>query len=407
MPEFIYKARDITGVMVEGVVEAATAGDASTVLSDRQLSVVTLVPRNKRKFYEMSLSSLSTLISGVKARDVVVFSRQLSVLVSANVAIVQALRTVQKQTTNVKLRAFVGDIANDVESGSRLSAALGKYPKAFSAFYTNMVRSGETSGRVEEVLNYLADQMEKDYDLVSKVKGSMYYPAFILVGMVIAGFVMMAFVIPKLTSVLTEMGGEVPVPTQILIAVSRFFASFWWSIVILAFAAVGVGAWYVSTPRGKRLLSVIELRIPIFGRIFQRLAVVRMVRSMKTLLEGGVDAVSALEVTADVVGNAVYRDLILKTIAEVRDGRPMSSVFAANPRTVPAMVSQMLAVGEETGRLTDILDKLAGFYSREIDNLVGGLVTLIEPVIILVIGIAVAGLVAAIILPMYSMSNAF
>jgi type IV pilus assembly protein PilC len=305
------------------------------------------------------------------------------------------------------LRAIVGDAANDVEAGSRLSAALGKYPKAFSAFYTNMVRSGETSGRVEEVLNYLADQLEKDYDLISKVKGAMYYPAFIVVGMIIAGFIMMAFVVPKLTAVLTDTGGAIPLPTKILIAVSGFFAGYWWAMALAVAAMVVVVLWYTSTAAGKRWVSVIELRIPIFGSIFQRLAVVRMVRSMKTLLEGGVDAVSALEVTADVVGNVVYRELIIQTISEVRDGRPMSSVFASHPRTVPAMVSQMLAVGEETGRLTDILDKLAGFYSREIDNLVGGLVTLIEPVIILVIGAAVALLVSAIILPMYSMSNSF
>lgn len=393
--------------MVEGVVEAASAGDASTVLADRQLSVVTLVLRNKPKFYDISLGSLAALFSGIKARDVVVFSRQLSVLVSANVAIVQALRTVQRQTASVKLRAIVGDAANDVEAGSRLSAALGKYPKAFSAFYTNMVRSGETSGRVEEVLNYLADQLEKDYDLMSKVKGAMYYPAFIICGMIVAGFVMMAFVVPKLTSVLTDTGGAIPLPTKILIAVSGFFAGYWWAMALVVAAVIAVAIWYTSTPAGKRSVSVLELRIPIFGNIFQRLAVVRMVRSMKTLLEGGVDAVSALEVTADVVGNVIYRELIIQTISEVRDGRPMSSVFASHPRTVPAMVSQMLAVGEETGRLTDILDKLAGFYSREIDNLVGGLVTLIEPVIILVIGVAVALLVSAIILPMYSMSNAF
>jgi len=407
MPEFIYKARDISGIMMEGVVEAASAGEASTVLADRQLAVVTLVPRAKRRFYDMSLSSLGALFSGIKARDIVVFSRQLAVLVSANVAIVQALRTVQRQTNNVKLRAVLGDAANDVEAGSRLSTALGKYPKAFSAFYTNMVRSGETSGRVEEVLNYLADQLEKDYDLISKVKGSMYYPIFIICGMIVAGFIMMAFVVPKLTDVLTENGGELPLPTKILIGVSHFFAGYWWLMLLVIGGGIAAVVWYLSTPAGKRVLSDFELHIPIFGGIFQRLAVVRMVRSMKTLLEGGVDAVSALEVTADVVGNLAYRDLIIQTISEVRDGRPLSTVFVQHPRTVPAMVSQMLTVGEETGRLTEILDKMANFYSREIDNLVGGLVTLIEPVIILIIGVAVALLVSAIILPMYSMANSF
>ncbi len=402
MSEYLYKARDVTGVIVEGVVEAASTGDASTVLADRNLAVITLVPRAKRKAYEVDLGML---FSGIKKRDIVIFSRQLSVLVAANVSIVQSLHTVQKQTTNVKLRAMIGEAANDVEAGGKLSTALGKYPKAFSAFYTNMIRSGETSGRVEDVLNYLADQLEKDYDMISKVKGSMYYPAFIVCGMIVAGFIMMSFVVPKLTEVLTENGGAIPLPTKILIAVSGFFANFWWAMAAVMIGGVVAAIWYAQTEDGKRLIDKVELHIPIFGGIFQRLAVVRMVRSMRTLLDGGVDAVSALEVTADVVGNVVYRDLILQTIKEVKDGRPLATVFAKHPKTVPAMVSQMLSVGEDTGRLSSILERLGGFYTREIDNLIGGLVSLIEPIIILIIGVAVALLVAAIILPMYSMSS--
>jgi type IV pilus assembly protein PilC len=404
MPEFLYKARDASGQTVEGVVEALSVGDASTILSDRQLNVITLVPRVKKKIYEISLESF---FKGVKRRDIVVFSRQLAVLVAANVTIVQSLRTVAKQTSNPKLRAIVGDAANDVEAGGRLSAALGKNPKIFSPFYINMIRSGESSGQIEQVLNYLADQMEKDYDMISKVKGSMYYPAFIICAMIIGGYVMMAFVVPQLTSVLNQQGGTMPLPTAILIAVSGFFASFWWEILVVGTGGVVAIIWYFSTTNGKRMYDLITLRLPIFGGIFQRLAVVAMVRSMKTLLDGGVDAVSALDVTADVVGNVLYRELIIQTIKEVRDGRPLSTVFVQHPKTVPPMVSQMLSVGEETGRLSDILGVLATFYSREIDNLIGGLVTLIEPVIILIIGCAVGVMVAAIILPMYSMSNSF
>ena len=404
MPEFLYKARDASGQTVEGVVEAISVGDASTILSDRQLAVVSLVPRAKRKVYEVSLG---TLFSGIKRRDIVVFSRQLAVLVAANVTIVKSLHTVSRQTSNPKLRMMVGDAANDVESGGRLSAALAKNPKVFTPFFTNMIRSGETSGQVEQVLNYLADQMEKDYDMVSKVKGSMYYPAFIIVAMLGIGFAMMAFVVPKLTETLLEAGGALPWPTLVLVDVSGFFASYWWAMLIVVAAAVAVGIWYMNTPAGKRQYDFITLRLPIFGGIFQRLAVVRMVRSMKTLLDGGVDAVSALDVTADVVGNEVYRELILQTIKEVRDGRPLSTVFLRYPKTVPPMVSQMLEVGEETGRLSDILDRLATFYSREIDNLIGGLVTLIEPVIILIIGAAVLLMVAAIVLPMFALDNQF
>lgn len=404
MPEFLYKARDLDGKVVEGVVEATSMGDASTVLADRNLTVITLVPRAEKKLYELNLGNL---FSGIKSRDIVIFSRQLAVLVSANVSIVQSLHTVQRQTTSVKLRAIIGDAANDVEAGGRLSASLAKYPKAFTPFYTNMIRSGETSGQVETVLNYLADQLEKDYDMISKVKGSMYYPAFIVSAMLAIGFAMMTFVVPQLTSSLTEAGGALPWPTLILVAVSGFFAAYWWAMLIVIAAAIATVAWYLSTPAGKRVYDRFTLRVPIFGGIFQRLAVVRMVRSMKTLLDGGVDSVSALEVTADVVGNAIYHDIIMETIKEVRDGRSLATVFQKHPKTVPPMVSQMFAVGEETGKLSDILDRLGSFYSREIDNLIGGLVTLIEPVIILLIGVAVLLMVAAIVLPMFALDSAY
>jgi len=403
MPEFLYKARDENGIVVEGVVEADSMGDASTTLSDRSLSVISLLSREKQKGYELPLA----YFGGIKNRDVVIFSRQLSVLVSANVPIVQSLRTVQRQTANPKLRATVGEVANDLESGSRLSVALGRHPKAFSPFYVNMLRSGETSGRIDEVLSYLADQLEKDFDLSSKVKGSMYYPAFIIVGMLIAGFVMMSFVVPRLTTVLTESGAELPLTTKILIAVSDFFALWWWAVAI-AFVGVVAGVlWYVRTEEGARVWGAASIRIPIFGGIFQRLAVVRIVRSMRTLLEGGVDAVTALEVSADVAGNATFRSLMLRAAKEVRDGRPMSAVFGSEPKIMPVMVAQMVSVGEETGKLTEILDRLGQFYSREIDNLISGLVSLIEPIIIVIIGIAVGVMVSAIILPMYNLSQSF
>ncbi len=403
MPEFVYKARDQSGITVEGVVDSVSRDDASAILAERSLIVITLTAREAKKKYELPLSAFGR----VKARDVVIFSRQLSVLVSANVPIVQSLHTVQKQTANPKLRVIVGDVASDVEAGTRFSLALSKHVKVFSQFYVNMVKSGETSGRVDEVLSYLADQQEKDFDLLSKVKGSMYYPMFIIFGMFVAGFVMMTFVIPRLVTVLKESGAELPFATRLLIGVSGFFVNFWWLIIIGVVILSAAFLWYIRTPEGAKVWGTFVLRVPIFGGIFQRLAVVRMVRSLHTLLVGGVDAVTALEISAEVVGNASYRDLILKSAREVRDGSPISTVFAKHPKVVPLMVSQMMAVGEDTGKLTDVLDRLAHFYSREIDNLIGGLVTLIEPVIIVIIGLAVGVMVSAILLPMYNLSQQF
>jgi type IV pilus assembly protein PilC len=403
MAEFVYKAQESGGNLVEGVVEAESVGEATQTLEDKGLNVISLVGRETKTAGDLPLQ----LFSRVKSRDVVIFSRQFAVLVSANVAMVESLRTVSRQTTNSKLKTVLNEVADEVEAGTKLSAALGRRDKIFSPFYVNMIRSGETSGRLDDVLSYLADQLEKDYDLTSKVKGSMYYPAFIICGMLVAGFVMMAFVVPKLTEIFTESGAELPFSTRLLIAVSGFFSAYWWAIALVTVGGIVGVTWWFRTEEGSRTWGYISMRIPIFGQIFQKLAIVRVLRSMKTLLEGGVDTVTALEISADVSGNAVLKDILLQASKEVRDGRSMSSSLARNPKIVPMMVSQMMAVGEDTGKLTEILERLSSFYSREIDNLIGGLVTLIEPVIIVIIGLVVGLLVSAIMLPMYNMSQSF
>jgi type II secretory pathway component PulF len=403
MPEFIYKAQESGGDIVEGIVEAENAGEATTILSDKGLNVVSLLARETKTTIDQPIQ----LFVRVKQRDIVIFSRQFAVLVAANVAIVESLRIVARQTTNSKLRMILGEVADEVESGTKLSAALGKRDKIFSLFYVNMIRSGETSGRLDEVLNYLADQMEKDFDLSSRVKGSMYYPAFIIVGMFVAGFVMMAFVIPKLTEVFAESGTQLPFSTRVLIAVASFMAAYWWLIAIVAIGGVVWLVWWFGTEGGSRVWGFVSIRIPIFGQIFQKLAIVKVLRSMKTLLEGGVDTVTALEISADVSGNALLKDILLKASKDVRDGQPISVALSKETRVVPIMVSQMIAVGEDTGKLTEIIDRLSSFYSREIDNLIGGLVTLIEPVIIVIIGLVVAFMVSAIMLPLYNMSQNF
>jgi type II secretory pathway component PulF len=403
MPEFIYKAQESGGDIVEGIVEAENVGEATNILSDKGLNVVSLLARETKTKLDQPLQ----FFVRVKLRDIVIFSRQFAVLVAANVAVVDSLRIVARQTTNGKLRMILGEVADEVESGTKLSVALGKRDKVFSLFYVNMIRSGETSGRLDEVLSYLADQMEKDFDLTSKVKGSMYYPAFIIVGMFVAGFVMMTFVIPKLTEVFTETGGQLPFSTRALIAISGFMSAYWWLLAIVIVGGSVWLTWWFRTERGSRVWGFVSIRIPIFGQIFQKLSIVKVLRSMKTLLEGGVDTVTALEISADVSGNALLKDILIKASKDVRDGQPFSIALSKDTKVVPIMVSQMIAVGEDTGKLTEIIDRLALFYSREIDNLIGGLVTLIEPVIIVIIGIVVAMLVSAIMLPLYNMSQQF
>jgi type II secretory pathway component PulF len=279
-------------------------------------------------------------------------------------------------------------------------------PGVFTNFTVNMIRSGETSGRLSEVLEYLADQEEKDYDLRSKIRGAMLYPAFVISGMAVLGFVMMTFIVPKLTGVLKESGAVLPLPTRILIAVSGFFANFWWLILIMAIGAAFGIRFALKTEQGRLVWDKLKLRLPIFGNLFRLIYIVRFTRSLETLLAGGVDMVTALNAVAEVVSNAVYRQLILETRKEVSDGNSIVTVFSGHPE-VPPMLTQMLSVGEETGKLRVILTRLSSFYGREIENTVAALVTLIEPMIMVVMGIGVGIMVAAVILPMYSLASSF
>ena len=396
MPLFDYRAKDLEGQTIEGAVEAASEQAALDELSERNLSPVFLQERTQKSVWQVSLKFLNR----INAKDLVVFSRQLAVMVAATVPLVQSLRILTKQTQNETLKIIVSEVGDEVEGGAKLSAALSRYADVFSNFYVNMVRSGETSGRLDETLNYLADEAEKNYDLMSKIKGAMTYPAFILVGMVVVGFVMMTFVVPKLIVILEETSTTLPTSTKILIATSGFLERWWWLVILVLIAAV-VGVRVASRQGiGRLIWHRLQLRLPILGKILQRIYLVRFTRSLASLMLGGVPLTRGLEVVAGIVGNEVYRDLITRTIHEVEEGNSISTLFLESS-DMPAMVSQMLVVGEKTGRLEEILNRLGDFYSREVENNVQGLVTLIEPLIMVILGLAVGVMVAAIILPIY------
>lgn len=399
MPFYRYKATTIDNETVEGMIQAASADVAAEILNDQNLTILTL-NEEKISFRERLLRVLNR----VKIKDLVIFSRQLSVIVSATIPLVQGLRILVTQTDSPVLKTVVSEVADDVEGGAKLSAALKRHPEIFSDFFINIIKSGETSGKLDDVLNYLADQQEKDYDLSSKIKGAMIYPIFIVSGLSIVGTLMMIFVIPQLTSVLIETGAQLPTSTIVLIAVSNFLQKFWWLLLVIVFALYMTFRMIVKTENGRYAWDAILLRLPVFGDLFKKIILVRFSRSLYTLTTGGVSLTKSLEIVSDVVGNAVYHDLISQTVKEVEDGNSIATIFLQS-KEIPPMVSQMLNLGEKTGRLDDILDKLAHFYSREVENLVANLVTLLEPMVMVLMGIAVGGLFSAIILPMYSLAS--
>ena len=364
MALFKYKALTKNKKTGSGLVEAPAESIAIDILKDRGLEIIGLSIKTSGKAFDINL-----FLNRVKPKDIVIFSRQFSVLISAGVALVSSLKILIEQTENIKLKSVVSEISEEVDGGARLSDSLGKRTEVFSEFYINVVKSGETSGKLDEVLNYLADELEKDYDMASKIKGAMMYPAFVLSALVVVGAIMMIFLVPKLTVILTETGTEFPMATKILMATSDFMVNFWWLVLTLAVAIQAGFKFSARMPAIKTVYDYITLRLPIFGKLFQRIYLVRFTRSMQTLLVGGVNLSRGLSITAEIVDNSVYKNLILKTKEEVEDGNSIASVFA-DSKEIPKMVSQMMSIGEKAGKLDSILGSITEFYTREIDNIV-------------------------------------
>jgi type IV pilus assembly protein PilC len=401
MAVYDYKAKDLEGNSVAGAVEASSEVVAVDMLKDKDLIVLSLSERRKRTLFQSSLGFLNR----VPRKEVVIFARQLAVMISATVPIVKALNILTKQTDNITFKIIVSEIADEVDGGARLSDTLGRYPQVFDDFFVYMIKSGETTGKLDDTLNYLADQKEKDYDLTSKIKGAMIYPLFILGALLVVGIVMMIFVIPQLTAVLEEAGAELPWATRMLIATSDFLQNYWWSLIIIAVGGVFGFRVVYRTPKGRKIIDKAKLNIPVFGNIYKKIYLTRFARSFSNLITSGIPLSRALGIVADVIGNHTYKEITLETIKEVEDGNSVSTVYMRH-KEVPIMLSQMMNVGEQTGRLDKILAKLADFYSKEVENMVANLVSLIEPMIIALLGAAVAVLVVSILLPLYSLSTA-
>lgn len=395
-----YEALDDQGTKKTGLVEADDSRDAASLLKENNLTLVNLEVANIKKSINLPF------INRISMKDVVIFARQFSIMIGAGVAMVQALRILVNQTENQKFKKVIGEIGDEVEGGAPLSDCLAKRPKIFSNFFVSVVKSGERSGKLDEVLNYLADEIGKDYDMIAKIRGSMIYPAVVMVGMVVIGIVMMVFVLPKLMDVMTETGAALPVATRILIAISNFMTGYWWLLIILFIGLLFAIKIALSSRTGRWIFDAMTLRLPVFGKLFQKILLVRFCRSMNTLLLGGVSIENSLSIAGDVVSNMTYKSLINQTIKEVEDGNSISIVFLDSP-LIPKMVSYMMQVGEETGKLDVVFNKVSEFYNREIDNMLANMMSLLEPLVMILIGVGVGVMVAAVIMPMYSMVGSF
>jgi len=400
---FEYKAKNLTGETIEGVVEAINQTSAIETLNRRELIIISLKESGNLPFWKRSLNL--SFLDRIKSKDMVFLSRQLSVMISAGLPLVKALEILSRQTGKESLRKVMLSVSEDVRGGSRLSSSFAKYPDVFNDFYINMIRAGETAGKLDEVLKYLADEQEKTYDLMSKIKGAMIYPIFVLVAVSLVMILMMVFVIPKLTSILIESGVELPLATRILVSTSDFFKNYIIFIILGAIALFFIGRAFLKSKNGKAIWDRILLKLPVFGSLFQKIYLVRFTQSLSTLIVGGISLTSSLKIVSKVVGNTVYENLIKQSLIDVEEGRSISDAFIDAP-AIPKMLPHLMSIGEQTGKMDEILDKIASFYAREVENILAKLVTLLEPMIIIFLALIVGGMVASVIMPMYKLASA-
>jgi len=400
--EFNYIARTKQGEMQTGMVEAASRNGAVETLQSRGLVLLNLESGRTGSILTWNLK----IFQRVKMKDLTNFSRQLATLVSAQVPLLLSLQSLSNQTENEYFREIIFEVANDVEGGTVFSKALAKHPKVFSNFFVNMVKSGEVSGGLEAALNYLADYLEKQYYLNAKIRGALTYPVVILITFVIIAVLMMILVIPKFTAFLNESGQELPFLTRMIIGLSNFLIDWWW-LLLIVLAGAGYYLYHLikTSLVAREQWDRIKLKLPLFGKqVFQKIYLTRIADNLSTLIQGGLSILQALQVTSEVVGNMVYQKIVVEAKEDVRVGNTLSSSFAKH-QEIPAMVTQMIATGEQTGSLDTILKKLGQFYNREIDNTVATISTLIEPLLILLIGGGVAVLVISILMPIYGIAN--
>jgi len=398
---FKYTVADQAGKKTDGTIDAPSADLAIGSLQKRGFIVVALEPQEKHAFF-----GRLTLFSGVSAKDVVILSRQLSTLFEAKVSVVDALTLTAEETDNDNLSTTLQAIASDIQGGIPISDALSKHPRVFTSFFVSMVRSGEESGKLSEVFSYLADYLERSYELKSKVRNALLYPAFVVTAFMFVIVLMLTVVIPSLSGILLETGTELPLITNIVLGVSNFFVRFWVFLLVALIIGVVALVRYGMTDAGKYFFSSLRIYFPVVGRLYKKLYLARIADNMNTMLSSGISMVRAVEITADVVGNVVYRDILKQTATQIKGGAQLSQALSQHSE-IPRILTQMSRIGEETGELGFVLDTLAKFYKREVDSLVDTVVSLIEPALIIILAIGVGFLLVAVLSPIYSITSNF
>ena len=395
---FKYKSVDEKGINKEGEIDAVNRDMAISALQRRGLVVVSIMDeKEKKSIFEISF------FEKVKMKEIVILSRQISTLFEAQVSALKIFTMLSTNSDNKLLGKVLIQVTDDLQAGISISGALAKHPEVFSSFYVNMVKSGEETGKLTQVFSHLADYLDRQYSLTSKTKNALIYPAFIVVTFFVVMALMFVVVIPKISGIILSTGQEVPLYTKIVIGLSSFFIQYGF-LLIIALVLFGIWVWRLAaTEKGQIYLDKIKLTVPAVGNLFKKLYLSRIADNMDTMLTSGIPIIRALDLTSDVVGSRIYKDIMKKTAEDVKAGSSLSLAFEKYPEQMPGIMVQMVRVGEETGSLGQILKTLGDFYKREVDDAIDTLVGMIEPVMIVFLGLGVGILLVSVLMPIYNM----
>ncbi|HEX9817681.1 MAG TPA: type II secretion system F family protein [Patescibacteria group bacterium] len=400
MSIFSYTAKNAHGEIIKGKVEAQTKNQAATMLFNRSLLVINVIP-----IRDSGLAFMTRALNKVKHEDLVNFTRQLATMIGAGLPLATGLSILREQN-NPAMSEVVGNLLREVEGGNTFAKALAKQSDVFDRIYIQLVKAGELGGVLDAVLDKLAENLEKDKEFRAKTKGAMIYPVIVLIAMIIVGFIMMVFVIPKLTAMYEDFGAELPLPTLILISIANFMTSFWWLFLLIVIGLVVIFRNWYKTTLGQKKIDAILLKIPIIGNLRQKIILTNFSRMLSLLLSSGVPLLSSLAIVSEAVGSILYRNALAEIYKKVEKGVSLSRALSVY-KLFPGILHQMLAVGEETGKLDEVLLKLSTYFETESEQAVKNLTSAMEPLIMIVLGLGVGAMVIAIIMPIYSLTSQF
>ena len=399
--KFKYQAKTKEGVTQVGFVEAANRDSASAILASHDLFVLSVVAERP----PTALDSFAGFFGRVTRKDLIIFTRQLATLLEARLQLNNALKILYEQTTNARLKESISQVTDDIDAGVSFSQAMERQGKTFPDYYVEMVRPAEVTGNLNEVAAFLADYIEKEGDLATKAASALVYPGIVIGLFIIVAFILVTFVYPSLGSVFAENGVALPWYTQVLLNVGNFLSKWWIAVVVAVVALAAVAVNYFQTAEGKALLDDAKIRLPIVKKVYAPVILARFGNSAALLVHGGIPIAQALEIIGHMVGNVLYREVVHNIAEDVRQGELLSASIAKYPRYFPPLVSQMVAVGETTGKIEDMFTRLSGIYTREADEVSNNLVDLIQPILMIGIGLMVGLLFASILIPIYNLTD--